>query len=155
MQWNRLIAAAALSILVACRAPQTRTTPIPPDRLGSFQFTERISDATPAILLLGTITVTEDTISAELESPGGLCRYDKTASSTTSIRYHCGEVLLSIDRNMPTRTSYSLPATVMVSTRECVRYVGTESGRTCAQWRDKLEERRVLRTGRLILNRVS
>jgi hypothetical protein len=155
MQWNTLIAAAALSALVACRAPQTRTTPMASDKLGSFQFTERISDATPAILLLGTITVTEDTVSAELESPGGLCRYDKTSSSTTFIRYHCGEVLLSIDRNQPTRTWYSLPATVMVNTRQCVRYVTTESGRTCAQWGNKPEERRVLRTGRLMLNRVS
>jgi hypothetical protein len=147
-----LAGALAGGFLAACASGQAGVRQAATQE-GVYRFTERLTDATPPVLLEGILTVTADTI--ELTMSPGPCRYEPTGPQTV-VRYDCGGVVVSIDRTQPlNRTSYVTSVMVRVPVRTCVAVENTPQGQRCVRYANTYEERRVTRSGRLRLLRIA
>ncbi|MCL4866910.1 MAG: hypothetical protein KJZ47_13530 [Gemmatimonadales bacterium] len=122
-----------LALLAACGSTVHLTRPIPESQHGTFRFTDRVSAASPTIVVEGEFTIRADTILAQVTS--GNCR-PTIPPSTQSFRFDCGQVSLAFDRYSPLqRGSYSVQGTAMEMRRVCVRFVPNSSGQqVCVQY---------------------
>jgi hypothetical protein len=124
-------------------------------REGVFRFTERVANTSPSnIVLEGTVKVSADTV--EFDMVPGPCRYAQPSEqSRTAFIYRCGDVHIRIDRNDPSRISYSLSTIITVSKQVCAEYAVQNGRRVCVRTEQQKEEERVGRSGRLRLIRIS
>lgn len=119
--------------LAGCNSTVPVLRPTPESQHGNFRFSDRVSQASPTIIVEGEFTVQADTILVSVST--GICQ-PVVPPSTQSYRFRCGEMTLSFDRRNPLqRSSYSVQGTGMVQQRVCVRFVPNSSGQqVCVQY---------------------
>lgn len=144
-------------VTAACAGARSAETAAAPgaQREGVFRFTERVANTSPSnIVLEGTVKVAADTV--EFDMVPGPCRYAQPSEqSRTAFMYRCGDVHIRIERNDPSRISYSLSTIITVSRQVCAEYAVQNGRRVCVRMEERKEEERVGRSGRLRLIRVS
>lgn len=124
---------ASLALTAACNSAVPILRPIPDNQHGRYRFSDRISAASPTIIVEGEFTIEADTIKVGVST--GVCQ-PVIPPSTQSFRFRCGEMTLSFDRRNPLqRSSYAVQGTAMVQQRVCVRFVPNSSGQqVCVQY---------------------
>jgi hypothetical protein len=148
-----------VAVLTACGASTPRPRELADSQLGTFRFLERVGGSdrsgAAAVTLEGILTITRDTI--EVNMTPGPCRYEDQSRSSLFIRYKCADVFVSVDRANPlNRSSYWMSVLERVPVRVCARYGTNAAGnQVCVAYTNTYEERRVNRSGRLLLNRIA
>ncbi|MDZ4675379.1 MAG: hypothetical protein SGI84_13055 [Gemmatimonadota bacterium] len=130
---------AALALAAGCNSTVPVLRLIPDSQHGSFRFSDRISQASPTIIVEGEFTVQADTIIVGVST--GICQ-PIIPPSTQSYRYRCGQMTLSFDRRNPLqRASYSVEGTAMETVRVCLRYTTNPNGQTiCAAYGQETQQ---------------
>ncbi len=130
---SRLTPLVLLGLLMACGSNAVQLRPIPESQFGTYRFTDRVSAASPTIVVEGEFTIQADTIVAGVTL--GSCQ-PMIPPSTQSFNFRCGQVSLSFDRRNPLqRATYSVEGTAIELQRVCVRFTVNQSGQQiCVQY---------------------
>ena len=139
------------TLLAAC-APSKPSTGVRPEMLGTYRFSEQVSQD---VRLEGQFVVGQDTVA--VDAMPGPCRYEQDKSNRLAITYSCGSDLLFIfDRADPVRKArYAATLHLMESRSVCARYTKNNAGQTvCAEYRKETYFRDAHRSGTLRVERV-